>query len=85
VRGESGWFGRDYGNSLKGVNVPVIGHEVGQWVAYPDFDVIKKFTGFMQPGNYDISATPPKRMDCSVGRAVPCLPLVRTRKTARTE
>jgi hypothetical protein len=54
VRGESGWFGRDYGNSLTGVNVPVIGHEVGQWVAYPDFDVIKKFTGFMQPGNYEI-------------------------------
>lgn len=54
TRGESGWFGRDYGNSLKGVNVPVIGHEVGQWVAYPDFDVINKFTGFMQPGNYEI-------------------------------
>ena len=54
LRGESGWFGRDYGNSLIGVNVPVIGHEVGQWVAYPDFDVIKKFTGFMQPGNYEI-------------------------------
>ena len=54
VRGESGWFGRDYGSSLTGVNVPVIGHEVGQWVAYPDFEVIKKFTGFMQPGNYEI-------------------------------
>jgi hypothetical protein len=54
TRGESGWFGRDYGNALTGVNVPVIGHEVGQWVAYPDFDVIKKFTGFMQPGNYEI-------------------------------
>ncbi len=54
VRGESGWFGRDYRSSLAGVNVPVIGHEVGQWVAYPDFDVIKKFTGFMQPGNFEI-------------------------------
>ena len=54
VRGESGWFGRDYGDSLTGVNVPVIGHEVGQWAAYPDFDVIKKFTGFMRPGNYEI-------------------------------
>jgi beta-galactosidase len=54
VRRESGWFGRDYSRSLQGVNVPVIGHEVGQWVAYPDFDVIKKFTGFMQPGNYEI-------------------------------
>jgi hypothetical protein len=54
VRGESGWFGRDYQDSLDGVNVPVIAHEVGQWVAYPDFDVIKKFTGFMRPGNYEI-------------------------------
>jgi beta-galactosidase len=54
VRGESGWFGRDYGASLKGVNVPVIAHEVGQWAAYPDFDVIKKFTGFLRPGNFEI-------------------------------
>jgi hypothetical protein len=54
VRGESGWFGRDYSRSLQGVNVPVVSHELGQWVAYPDFDVIKKFTGFMQPGNYEI-------------------------------
>ena len=46
-----------------------IGHEVGQWCAYPDFDVIKKFSGpattfagapepvkvpYMIPGNYKI-------------------------------
>ncbi len=54
LRGESGWFGRDYGGALTGVNVPVIAHEVGQWCAYPDFDVIKKFSGFMQPGNFEI-------------------------------
>jgi hypothetical protein len=54
VRGESAWFGRDYSRSLQGVNVPVVSHELGQWVAYPDFDIIKKFTGFMQPGNYEI-------------------------------
>jgi beta-galactosidase len=54
VRGERGWFGSDYGDSIAGVPVPIIGHEVGQWVAYPDFDVIKKFTGFMRPGNYEI-------------------------------
>ena len=54
TRGESGWFGRDYGTSLKGVNVPVISHELGQWCAYPDFRVINKFTGFMRPGNYEI-------------------------------
>jgi len=54
VRGETGWFGRDYSAALSGVNVPVIAHELGQWVAYPDFAVIKKFTGFMQPGNFEI-------------------------------
>jgi len=54
TRGESGWFGRDYRNSLVGVNVPVISHELGQWCAYPDFRIIKKFTGFMQPGNFEI-------------------------------
>ena len=54
VRGIRGWFGSDYGDSIAGVNVPVIGHEVGQWCAYPNFDVIRKFTGFMQPGNFEI-------------------------------
>ena len=54
TRGETGWFGRDYGGSLRGVNVPVIAHELGQWCAYPDFDVIQKFTGFMRPGNFEI-------------------------------
>ncbi len=54
LRGESGWFGGDYGDSITGVSVPIITHEVGQWCAYPDFDVIKKFTGFMRPGNFEI-------------------------------
>ena len=53
-RGETGWFGRDYRNSLQGLGVPMVAHELGQWVAYPDFDLIQKFTGFMQPGNYQI-------------------------------
>lgn len=54
TRGETGWFGQDYGRSLRGVNVPVVAHELGQWCVYPDYDVIPKFTGFMQPGNYEI-------------------------------
>lgn len=54
VRGETGWFGRDYSRALDGVNIPVVAHELGQWCAYPDFTVIKKFTGFMQPGNFEI-------------------------------
>ena len=54
LRKESAWFGRDYRESLHGVNVPVASHEVGQWCAYPDYDIIKKFTGYMRPGNYEI-------------------------------
>jgi beta-galactosidase len=54
LRRESGWFGGDFGLSLTDVNVPVISHEVGQWVAYPDYEVMKKFKGYLQPGNYEI-------------------------------
>jgi beta-galactosidase len=54
MRGNTAWFGRDYARSMHGVDVPNIVHENGQWVAYPDFDVIKKFTGFIRPGNYEI-------------------------------
>jgi hypothetical protein len=54
LRRESGWFGGDYAPSLVDVNLPVIAHEVGQWAAYPDYDVIKKFTGHLRPGNYEI-------------------------------
>lgn len=54
LRGNSAWFGRDYGASLEDVNVPVVSHELGQWIAYPDYSIIKKFTGYMRPGNYEI-------------------------------
>ncbi|HEU4713179.1 MAG TPA: discoidin domain-containing protein [Pyrinomonadaceae bacterium] len=54
LRRESAWFGRDYAESLEDINLPVISHEVGQWAAYPDYDVIKKFTGFLKPSNFEI-------------------------------
>lgn len=54
LRGQAAWFGRDYSRSLIGVNVPVVSHELGQWCAYPDYDIIRKFTGYMRPGNYEI-------------------------------
>jgi len=54
VRGKPGWFGRDHSATIAKVPIPVIGHEIGQWCAYPDFDVIRKFTGYMRPGNYEI-------------------------------
>lgn len=53
-RGPSGWFGNDYEPELKPVPVPIVGHETGQWCAYPNFDVIAKFTGYLKPSNYEI-------------------------------
>lgn len=53
ARGPRGWFGGDYEEMLKGLSrgstVPFIGHEVGQWCAYPDFSVIDKFSGNQAP------------------------------------
>ena len=54
LRRESAWFGGDFGQSLADINIPVISHEVGQWVAYPDYDIIKKFKGYLRPGNFEI-------------------------------
>ena len=54
TRGNSAWFGRDFSRSLRGVDVPVVAHELGQWCAYPDYAVIGKFTGYLRPGNYEI-------------------------------
>lgn len=49
ARGPRGWFGGDYekllGWFVRGSVVPCVGHEVGQWCAYPDFSVIEKFSG----------------------------------------
>ncbi len=49
ARGSHGWFGGDYEAALTkvraGSSVPCIGHEIGQYCAYPDFDVIAKFSG----------------------------------------
>jgi len=34
--------------------VPPVGHEIGQWVVFPNFDEMKKYTGVMQPKNFAI-------------------------------
>jgi hypothetical protein len=54
LRNTSGWFGGDFRVALDNVNIPVLAHEIGQWCAYPDFDVIRKFTGYLRPSNYNI-------------------------------
>ena len=35
--------------------------KLGQWCAYPDFDVIREFTGYLRPGNYDIFRYSPEQ------------------------
>ncbi|HEX3728903.1 MAG TPA: hypothetical protein VHV47_03805, partial [Opitutaceae bacterium] len=54
LRGPGGWFGGDYRQAVETAHIPILAHEVGQWCAYPDFDVIREFTGYLRPGNYDI-------------------------------
>lgn len=54
LRNETGWFGNDFRKALEDVEIPVLAHEIGQWCAYPDFDVIEKFTGYLRPSNYRI-------------------------------
>jgi len=33
---------------------PITGHEIGQWMFFPNFDEMKKYTGVMKPDNFDI-------------------------------
>lgn len=54
IRGSVGWKGGNYEPSLDKTDIPVICHELGQWCAYPDFDVIERFTGYLKPGNYEV-------------------------------
>ena len=54
TRGKKGWKGKDYSGALEGVTKPVICHELGQICAYPDYHIISKYTGFLQPSNYKV-------------------------------
>jgi beta-galactosidase len=56
LRREAAWFGGDFRQALieNEIQIPVISHEIGQWAAYPDYEVIKKFRGHLRPANYEI-------------------------------
>lgn len=54
LRNIRGWFDQDYRHALRNVTIPVLAHENGQWCAYPDFDIIDDFTGYLRPSNYRI-------------------------------
>ncbi|MEK5238995.1 glycoside hydrolase family 2 TIM barrel-domain containing protein [Paenibacillus sp. FSL L8-0470] len=40
---------KDYREEIRGVSLPVIGHEVGQYQVYPDFREIDKYQGVLKP------------------------------------
>jgi hypothetical protein len=47
----------DYRDTVSRYTVPIISHEVGQWCAYPDLDEIRKYTGVLKAGNFEIVRT----------------------------
>ena len=49
-----GWIAGESGNQpASATAVPTVLHEAGQWAMYPNFDEIKKYTGVMQPLNFE--------------------------------
>ncbi len=44
----------DYHEHVNTRPVPVIGHEIGQWCAYPDLDEDKQYTGVLKAKNIEI-------------------------------
>ena len=54
LRGPKQWDGLDYRRDVDHLRMPVMGHEVGQWCAYPNYEEIAKYTGVLRPGCYEI-------------------------------
>lgn len=48
------WWGGDYRDAIVNVHIPILSHEVGQLCAYPDFDQIKEYTGYLRPSNFEV-------------------------------
>ncbi len=44
----------DFSGAIAGCTVPVISHETGQFQVYPDYNEIKKYTGVLQPRNFEV-------------------------------
>lgn len=44
----------DYREYIRQRAVPVISHEIGQWCVYPNFEEIRKYTGYLKPRNFEI-------------------------------
>jgi hypothetical protein len=45
---------RDFRNELASADRPIIGHEIGQWTFFPDFNEIPRYDGVLAPRNFDL-------------------------------
>ncbi len=45
---------RDFSSAMRHTTIPLIGHETGQYQAYPDYTEIPKYTGVLKPVNFEI-------------------------------
>jgi hypothetical protein len=44
----------DFADRIAKQDRPLISHEVGQWMFFPNFDEMKKYTGVLEPRNFQI-------------------------------
>ncbi|HTL66691.1 MAG TPA: hypothetical protein VL200_03435 [Lacunisphaera sp.] len=44
----------DYRDYVASQSAPVVAHEIGQWCAYPDFNEIPRYNGYLKPRNFEI-------------------------------
>ncbi len=42
----------DYAPAMEGVTIPLIGHEVGQYQVFPNFNEVPKYKGVLEPRNF---------------------------------
>lgn len=45
---------RNFSAALRGVQLPVIAHEIGQYQIYPDYKEMTRYTGVLRPLNFEI-------------------------------
>lgn len=44
----------NFTGDIEQYDIPVVGHEIGQWTVYPNFKEMSKYTGVLYPHNFEI-------------------------------
>lgn len=45
---------RNYSKAIENYHLPIIGHEIGQFQIYPDYNELEKYKGVLKPLNYEV-------------------------------